>query len=549
MKPSAIRRSVAAATVAAATVAAALAGLFAAAAGAAPVGLIREIPMEDNVSGIAGGPEGNLWFTQNSPFSGGRRVAIGRITPNGRVTRFRAGLSRRTEPLEIVAGPDGNLWFTYDAGIASSSGGGIGRITPGGRITLFPEPPDLHGSPFEIVVGPDRNLWFSHAAILTPTGQAIGRITPAGEITEFDAGLRPGAAVTSLTAGPDGSVWFGDDSSNPAIGRITPSGEITEFGGIPPREFPILEGPTPGSDGNLWFSANEPTALVERITPAGTIERFGAGLDRRAEYVGPFARGADGNIWFRVEKRPPRRRSGAETGRTAIGRIGPSGAIAEFSDCLREMPLFAGPNFLTRGPDGNVWFTTWPSGDNVHPTRASVPSIGRVTPAGQITEFRFGLHKRSQPESLLAAGGRLWFIDRETNTIGTIAPSRAPANTFLVLSPQTPRGSEVTRVPVVVPGPGKLRLRELGVHRREGGRVRPPGLRTIAVRARRCGPTVVPLAPSGAVRRKLRGRGVLQMDVRITFTPRGGSAFSRRATVPLQARRSRVASSGSRAAK
>lgn len=529
MKPSAVRWSVAAATVAVA-----LAGLPAADAAGAPVGLIREIPMEDNVSDIARGPEGNLWFTQNSPFSGGRRVAIGRITPHGRVTRFRAGLTRRTEPLEIVAGPDGNLWFTYDPGIASSSGGGIGRITPRGKITLFPEPPFLHGSPFEIVVGPDGNLWFSHAAILTPTGQAIGRITPAGEIAEFDGGLRPGAAVTNLTPGPDGNVWFGDDSSNPAIGRIMPSGEITEFGGIPPRAFPILEGPAPGPEGNLWFSANEPTTLVERITPAGTIERFGAGLDPGAEYVGPFVRGADGNIWFGVEKHPRRRRSGGKAGGTAIGRVTPRGEITEFSDCLRQMPLFAGPNFLTRGPDGNVWFTTWPSGDDVHPTRASVPSIGRVTPSGKITEFRFGLHKRSDPDSLVAAGGRLWFIDRETETIGRIAPSRAPANTFLVLTAHTPRRSAVTRVPVVVPGPGRLRLRELGLRLDRRGLVRPPGLETITARARRCGPTVLPLAARGAVRKRLRGRGAARMAVRITFTPRGGSPFSREVTVPLK---------------
>ena len=534
MKPSAVRRSVVAATAAVA-----LAGLLAADANGAPVGLVREIPIGDNVGGIAAGPEGNLWFTQNSPFPGRHRAAIGRITPKGKVTRFKPRLPRGNEPSQIAAGPDGNLWFTYDPGIAASSGGGIGRITPRGAVTVFPEPAGLSGSPFEIVAGPDGNLWFSHAAIITPTGQAIGRITPAGAIAAFSAGLRPGATVTNLTAGPDGNVWFVDDSSTPAIGRITPGGQITEFGGIPPHRFPIIEGPTPGPEGNLWFSANEPTALVERITPAGTIERFGAGLDRRAEYVGPYAVGSDGNVWFRVEKRPPRRRSRAGAGRTAIGHITPAGKIAEFSNCLRKMPLFAGPNFPTLGPDGNVWFTTWPSGDPAHPTRSSIPSIGRITPAGKITEFRLGLHKRSQPESLVAAGGRLWFIDRETDSIGAVAPSRAPANTFILLSPRTPRRGKATRVPVVVPGPGKLRLRELGLHRRRGGPVRLPGLRTIAVRARRCGPTVVRLVPHGAVRKRLRQRGTLRIDVRITFTPRGGSAFSRTATVRLRAPGSR----------
>jgi streptogramin lyase len=516
MHPPAVRRWIAVVTVAAS------AALYAADAGAAPVGLIREIPIHSNVGGIAAGPEGNLWFTQNAAVGRPHEFAIGRITPGGRVTRFKAGLTGATEPLGIVAGPDGNLWFTYAPGFTATSGGGVGRVTPGGEIALFPEPPGLHGSPFEIVAGPDGNLWFGHAAILTPSGQAIGRITPAGEIAEFSVGLRESASVTNLTAGP-GGVWFGDNSSTPAIGRISPTGEITEFAGIPPREYPILEGPTPGAEGNLWFSANEPRTLVERITPGGAIERFGAGLDPRAEYVGPFATGADGNAWFRVQKRPPRHRPRSEAGLTAIGRITPSGRITEFDRCLRPMPDFAGPNFLTLGPDGNVWFTTWESGDGIHTTRSSTPSIGRVTPNGRITEFRLGLHRESQPESLVASGGRLWFIDRETESIGTVAPSPAPANTFLLLSPHAKRGTDVTRIPVVVPGPGELTLRQLGA-----------GGRAVTVKARGCGPTTLSLVPRGLTRKRLLRRGSLPVGVRITFKPRGGSAFSQRTTVVLR---------------
>ncbi len=469
---------------------------------AGPVGLIEEFPMHTNVVDIARGPEGNLWFTLDTPFGKGNRNAIGRITPQGKVTKFRAGLSRQTEPSEIVAGPDGNLWFTYDPGIKSLSGGGVGRVTPQGKIAEFPEPPDLHGSPFEIVAGPDGNLWFGHAAILTPTGQAIGRITPQGEIGEFSAGLGESAAVTNLVAGPDGNVWFGDDSDRPAIGRISPSGEIATFP-LPPRDFPILEGPTPGPDGKLWFSVNEPAPAVERISSSGAIERFAAGLGNRTEYVGPFATGADGNVWFRIEKRPPRGKRETERGLTAIGRIAIGGRIAEFSHCLRPMPEFAGPNFLTRGPDGNVWFTTWPSGEDAHPTRASTPSIGRIAPSGKITEFRLGLHERSDPDSLTAAGGSLWFIDREFNAIGRIVPPKAPPNTFLVLSPR--RHGGVTRVPVAVPGPGTLRLRL-------------PGARTVVRRARDCGTTSL----------SVPHRATADSDhAALTFTPRGGSPYTR----------------------
>ena len=473
-----------------------------AARAAAPVGLIEEFPMHANVVGITPGPEGNLWFTLNTPFGKNGRNAIGRITPQGKVARFKAGLSRGTEPSEIVAGPDGNLWFTYDRGIQSFSGGGVGRVTPQGTITEFPEPPDLHGSPFEIVAGPDGNLWFGHAAILTPTGQAIGRITPQGKISEFSSGLSEGAAVTNLTAGPDGNVWFGDDSDHPAIGRITPSGEIASFA-LPPRDFPILEGPTPGPDGRLWFSVNEPTAAVERISSTGAIERFAAGLGGRVEDVGPFVTGADGRVWFGIEKHPPRGERETERGLTGIGRIAVSGKIDEFSHCLRPMPSYAGPNYLTLGPDGNVWFTTWPSGEDAHPTRASTPSIGRITRSGKITEFRLGLHERSDPDSLTAVGDSLWFIDREADAIGKIVPPHAPPNTFLVLSPKRRGGS--IRVPVAVPVPGTLRLHLPGA--------------TIAQRARDCGTTTI-VVP--------RGEATGHPRASLTFTPRGGAPYTQR---------------------
>jgi streptogramin lyase len=519
MNSSAARRHVAAVTAALA-----LLGLTAGGAVAKPVGLIREIPIHGNVGDIVAGPDGNLWFTENVPFkSEGGRVAVGRVTPRGKVTRFSAGLTPRTEPLRIVAGADGNLWFTWDQGLRATSGGGIGRVTPGGEITLFPEPPDLHGSPFEIVAGPDGNVWFNHAAILTPSGQAIGRITPSGEITEFSAGLSPTASVTNLVAGPDGNVWFGDDSPNPAVGRITPAGAITVFGGLPPHEFTIFEGPVPGPEGNLWFSANEPEPLVERISPTGAIERFAGGLGPRTSTVGPFAAGGDGNVWFRIWKDPPRGKSEYGPGLTAIGRITPTGRITEFSDCLRPMPGYAGPNFLSRGPNGNVWFTTWPSGEDARPTPASTPSIGRITPAGKITEYRLGLHQRSELEELVFAGGRVWSLDRETNSIAVLTPSRTPANTFLPLSRRYPRGVDGTRIRFAVPGPGQLRV--------DGA-----GLRRTVTRAPGCGTADVTVTATGVARQRLLDRGVLRGTVRITFIPRGGSSFSQVLPVTLRHR-------------
>lgn len=495
----------------------ALAALAAAGAAAKPVGLIREIPVGGNIVDIAAGPEGNLWFTQNHPNGPGEdaRIAINRITPGAKLTRFTDGLSKKAEPSMIVAGADGNLWFTWEP--HGAGGGGVGRVTPEGTITLFPEPPGQAGSPFEIAATPDGSIWFTHAAFFAPTGQTIGRATPLGAITEYSAGLTPTSNITHPTAGPDGNLWFGDESNLPAVGRATSGGEISLFGGLPFHEFTIFEGPTPGAEGNLWFSANEPTPVVERVTPAGVVERFGAGLDPRTANVGPFAVSSDGDAWFRIWKDPPPGRRETESGLAAIGRITPSGQITEFSDCLRPMQGYEGPNNLIRGPEGNVWFTTWSSGDPAYTSPSSTPSIGRITSSGKITEFRLGLDWESSLEDLVFAGGKLWSFDRSTDSIVMFTPTSAPASTFLFYSP--PRHGNGIRV--YVPGPGKLR-------------VSGPGLRTTTAPARKCGQATIPVAPRGELGRQLHRRGSVRVRARVTFEPSGGASFSRRKTVVLR---------------
>ncbi len=73
-------------------------------------------------TGIAAGPDGNLWFTE----SDGNR--IGRITPGGTITEFARGISAKSRPFGIAAGPDGNVWFT------EFSGNRIGRV----NLSLVP---------------------------------------------------------------------------------------------------------------------------------------------------------------------------------------------------------------------------------------------------------------------------------------------------------------------------------------------------------------------------------------------------------------------------
>jgi virginiamycin B lyase len=112
--------------------------------------------------------------------SGSPRTAAtgsGALQRGGKVTEFRRGITRGNNPQGIAAGPDGNLWFTEDFG-------GVGRITPTGTVTEFTEGISPNGGPVGIATGPDGNLWFTENR-----GDRIGRITPTGDVTEFTAGI------------------------------------------------------------------------------------------------------------------------------------------------------------------------------------------------------------------------------------------------------------------------------------------------------------------------------------------------------------------------
>src|SRR5579862_687532 len=233
-----------------------------------PPVIIKEYPTPTSDSGPFGievGPDGNLWFRE---LNGGRTgQQIGRITPSGVFTEFAnpapQDIRSAIELTGLVGGPDGNMWFTealFGTVAEAVENNGIGRITPSGAITVFPVPTP-NSLPEDIVVGPDGNLWFTESL-----ANQIGRITPSGAITEYRLPIaqpKNVAGLDDLTTGPDGNIWF---IAPGAIGRITPSGTI--------KEFPISSGAgnlVAGPDGNLWFTSS---GAIGHITPSGAITKF-----------------------------------------------------------------------------------------------------------------------------------------------------------------------------------------------------------------------------------------------------------------------------------
>ena len=136
---------------------------------------------------------------------------------------------------------------------------------------------------------------------------------------------------------------------------------------------------------------------IGRITPSGTVTEFAGRLALATQIAGITA-GPDGNVWF------------TEAAADKIGRITPAGVVTEFSSGLTDgpaldpidgKPFAAEPSSIAVGPDGNLWFT-----------EPFVNRIGRITPAGTITEFATGITKNAFPDVITAGpDGSMWFTE------------------------------------------------------------------------------------------------------------------------------------------
>jgi virginiamycin B lyase len=305
-----------------------------------------------------------------------------------------------SQPRLIVAGRDGNVWFSEDAR--------IGRITPQGVITEFPLPASviING----LAAGPDGNIWFTDSA------GKIGRLSPQnGSVIEFRLPTHNMTPVP-IVAGPDGNFWFGagdvvDTSSGvplslrPEIGRISLAGTIKEFplpaGSLPPTYLTV------GPDGNLWF-ADGPLwgdNMIGRISLAGTIKEFQVPTFNAVP--GAIVTGQDHNLWFVADLVVDPGSIEMHPSLGEIGRITPAGNVTEFP--LPKKPgQAAAPTELTAGPDGNIWFVV-----------ADDHALGRITPQGDIAEFALpaGI---TLSDITIGPDGALWFTDTVAGTIDRI---------------------------------------------------------------------------------------------------------------------------------
>jgi len=189
---------------------------------------------------------------------------------------------------------------------------------------------------------------------------------------------------------------------------------------------------TTGPEGNVWFTDNKEiagTSGIGRIEPSGTIAEYISGTNLSGLNAGSslsgITVGPDKKLWLTDYGTTP-----------AIASIDPASPEKTVEETEFSTGLNAGskPQGIVKGPDGNLWFAD----------AGATPAIGRITPGGVITEFSVGLNAGSQPRGIVeGSDGNLWFTDTNpaTKAIGKIDPNTQEITEFATGENTVPGGS------------------------------------------------------------------------------------------------------------
>jgi virginiamycin B lyase len=113
-----------------------------------------------NLTGLATGPDGNMWATDDH-YS---RIDVVGVS-GGTSTTYNAAVN--SDPTDIISGPDGNMWFfeefTHD----------ITKVTTSGSFTRYATASGV--TPTQLAAGPDGAMWFDYQTG-SPTAYHLGRL-------------------------------------------------------------------------------------------------------------------------------------------------------------------------------------------------------------------------------------------------------------------------------------------------------------------------------------------------------------------------------------
>jgi virginiamycin B lyase len=188
-------------------------------------------------SGIALGPDGNVWFTEAGH--------VAKMTPAQAVTEYPYPSGETTNVLSGMAvGADGNMWFTELDTISA------GRIEPatGAIVEYALAAQDIDCGVSGMMAAADGNLYFG-------CGTGFVQMTTAGAGTYFFTDYQPSNSAQEYALGPDGFVWGSalgtlqrfDYRRNALTIYPAPADEVT------------LYGSAIGPDGNQWIASEDGT--------------------------------------------------------------------------------------------------------------------------------------------------------------------------------------------------------------------------------------------------------------------------------------------------
>jgi streptogramin lyase len=317
---------------------------------------------------------------------------------------------------------------------------GVAPPPPATPITLFETAtPDRRplALDWRPTVPASTGLWYSEM------NGAIARLAPSGISTEladpfYVSGYYSGPQ--DIVLGGDGSQWYYDPST--ANNLVRHASGFKAFT-VPGPPYGSLTDPVHtlalGPGGNVWFVID---GVLGYVSPAGATVSFGSIIDSTAAslafasdqtlwvatgnslahfnrsgkllatlaYAANYVtQGPDGNVWF--------------TQSDAIGTIRPGGVLVVYpltepvAGCPLAETCSRGVGAIATGSDGALWFAE----------TQTTPGIGRLSVDGALEEFPI-LAARSNPSDVSTGpDGNLWFVDfgaQKVGRVNLIGPAR-----------------------------------------------------------------------------------------------------------------------------
>ena len=151
---------------------------------------------------------------------------------------------------------------------------------------------------------------------------------------------------------------------------------------------------------------------IAYAAPIGTLKQFR--VPTRNSSPLDITQGSDGNFWFTEGNVNPPQPFGPHN----VGRITPAGDITEFVVCT-----FCFPNRIVQGPDGILYFTK------------SDPGLGRITTAGEVLSDVVPPNTLANGNGVAAHGDDIFFAAFNTHSIWRYNASSGQFTEFAMPTP------------------------------------------------------------------------------------------------------------------